>query len=311
MIGKQSIRKQSVGNVKAVAENQLDHFINGRTALPSNGLYLDGSNPKNGRVISRVARGNAADVDAAVRAAEFALTAWRNMRPSARGRILNEIARKIRERINDFTVIECRETGKSASMAKAEIEATAQYFEFYGGLVNAIQGNTIDIGVGYHSYTRREPFGVVGAILPWNAPLNQAGRACAPALAAGNTVVAKPSEATSGSLLELARMAVEECGLEAGVFNVVTGLGKEAGESMVQGRAQADLHRFSTRWPRDRPNRRRTDFTTDLGTRREIAGHRICRCGSGGGGAGGPKRLSPSRRTNLPDGRPGSRRDHL
>lgn len=212
---------------------QLDHFINGQSVPPNSGIYLDGYNPRNGQTISRVARGNAIDVDAAVDAARVALPVWRDLRPSVRGRILTEIARKIREHLAKLAAIECRETGKSVPMAKIEMEVTAQYFEFYGGLVNAIQGNTIDLGVGYHSYTRREPFGVVGTILPWNAPLNQAGRACAPALAAGNTVVAKPSEATSGSLLELVRIAVQECGLPAGVFNVVTGLGKEAGESLV------------------------------------------------------------------------------
>lgn len=217
-----------------VAMIQLDHFINGRFAPPNDGRYLDGFNPRNGQIVSRVARGSEVDVHAAVAAASDALAAWRNLRPSARGRILAEIARKIREHISGLAAIECRETGKSAPMAKIEIEVTAQYFEFYGGLVNAIQGNTIDLGRGYHSYTRREPYGVVGTILPWNAPLNQAGRACAPALAAGNTVVAKPSEATSGSLLELVRIAVEECGLPPGVFNVVTGLGREAGESLVR-----------------------------------------------------------------------------
>ena len=77
----------------------------------------------------------------------------------------------------------------------------------------------------YHVYTRRDPFGVVGVILPWNAPLHQAARAIAPALATGNTVVAKPSEHTSGSLVELARIAVEEGGLPAGVFNVIVGKG--------------------------------------------------------------------------------------
>src|SRR5205823_2049666 len=113
-----------------------------------------------------------------------------------------------------------------------EVEVAAQYFEFYGGLVNALGGETIDLGPGYHSYTRREPFGVVGVILPWNAPLNQAARAAAPALAAGNEVVAKPSEFPSASLLEVARMAVD-CGLPAGALDVVTGTGPEAGAALV------------------------------------------------------------------------------
>src|SRR5207245_10122374 len=111
-------------------------------------------------------------------------------------------------------------------------EIAAQYFELYGGLVNALGGETIDLGPGYHSYTRREPFGVVGVILPWNAPINQAARAAAPALAAGNVVGAKPSEVTSATLLEVASIAVE-CGLPAGALNVVTGTGPAPGPALV------------------------------------------------------------------------------
>ncbi len=148
--------------------------------------------------------------------------------------MLVEIARQIRANAGDLAVIECRETGKSTVQAKAEVELSAQYFEFYGGLVNAITGDNINLGAGYHSYTRREPFGVVGAILPWNTPINSVGRSCTPALASGNTVVVKPSEATSGSLLALARIAVDDCGLPRGVLNVVTGSGAEVGEAIVR-----------------------------------------------------------------------------
>src|SRR5207249_5780327 len=143
-----------------------------------------------------------------------------------------EIARRIRERQQDIVGLEVLETGKPAWQAPFEVEVAAQYFELHGGLVNALGGETIDLGPGYHSYTRREPFGVVGVILPWNAPINQAARAVAPALAAGNVVVAKPSEFTSASLLELASMAIE-CGLPAGALNVVTGTGPEAGAALV------------------------------------------------------------------------------
>jgi aldehyde dehydrogenase (NAD+) len=215
---------------------RLEHFINGVTSPPASSAYVEGFNPASGAVISQVARGTAADVDAAVAAAKAALPAWRDMRPIARGRILTEIARAIRAHADELAAIERRETGKAAAQAKGEIEGVALYFEFYGGLATAIQGDQINLGDGYHSYTRREPYGVIAAILPWNAPLNQAARACSPALAAGNTVIAKPSEATSGSVLELARIAVQECGLPKGVFNVVTGLGKEAGEPLVSHR---------------------------------------------------------------------------
>src|SRR5207247_5290874 len=124
--------------------------------------------------------------------------------------------------------LEVLEAGKPVWQAPFEVEIAAQYFELYGGLVNALGGETIDLGPGYHSYTRREPFGVVGVILPWNAPINQAARAAAPALAAGNAVVAKPSEFTWASLLERARMAVD-CALPGGAPNVVTGTGPAAG----------------------------------------------------------------------------------
>jgi aldehyde dehydrogenase (NAD+) len=215
---------------------RLDHFIAGQFRPPASGRYLEDFDPVTGRKIADVARGDASDVDSAVAAAKEAFPAWRDRRPIERGRILSEIARKIRDRMADLCAIERAETGKPAFQAPIEIEVAAQYFELYGGLVNAMPGEAIDLGAAYHSYTRREPFGVVGVILPWNAPLNQAGRGLAPALAAGNAVVAKPSEFTSGSLLELARLAVEECGLPPGVVNVVTGTGPEAGAALVSHR---------------------------------------------------------------------------
>jgi aldehyde dehydrogenase (NAD+) len=214
-------------------KRRWSHFIEGRPTLPRSGRYLDDYDPLTGEAIAEVARGDAADVEIAVAAARAAFPEWRDRRPVERGRILTEIARKIRDKRAELVALERLETGKPAVQAPFEIEVAAQYFELYGGLVNAIHGDTIDLGAGYHSYTRREPFGVVGVILPWNAPLNQAGRAIAPALAAGNTVVAKPSEFTSTSLLELARIAVEECGLPPGALNVVTGTGEEAGAPLV------------------------------------------------------------------------------
>jgi aldehyde dehydrogenase (NAD+) len=214
-------------------KRRWNHFIAGQATLPRSGRYLDDYDPLTGEAVAEVARGDAADVDAAVAAARAAFPAWRDRRPVERGRILTEIARKIREKRAELEALERLETGKPAVQTPFEIEVAAQYFELYGGLVNALQGETIDLGAGYHSYTRREPFGVVGVILPWNAPLNQAGRGVAPALAAGNTVVAKPSEFTSASLLELARLAVDECGLPPGILNVVTGTGEEAGASLV------------------------------------------------------------------------------
>jgi len=209
------------------------HFIGGRSVRPANGCYLNNYAPATGKVIGRIASGDAIDVDAAVTSSAASFHAWRDMRPMARGRIMVEIGRMIREKAAYLAGLEADETGKSAAQAATEIEMSAQYFEYYGGLANIFFGEVINLGAPYHSYTRREPYGVVAVILPWNAPLNQAARAIAPALAVGNVAVAKPSEETSSSAVALARLAVEECGLPPGVVNVVLGTGKEVGEPLV------------------------------------------------------------------------------
>lgn len=208
------------------------HFIGGTDRAPGTGRYVEGCDPRTGATISRVGCGDAADVAAAVQSADAAFLAWRGMRPLARGRILTRVAQLIRANAEALCAIECLETGKSRVLGAAEVEGSAQYFELYGGLAVSDGGDTIALGTGYHSYTMREPYGVVGIIVPWNGPLNQASRSAAPALAVGNTVVLKPSEVTSGSALMLARLLLE-AGLPAGVFNVVTGIGPEAGEALV------------------------------------------------------------------------------
>jgi aldehyde dehydrogenase (NAD+) len=212
---------------------QWDNYIDGRSEHPASGDYLSSFDPCAGAPVARVASSGQADIDRAVQAASAACAAWRNRRPIERGRILLAIAAKIRQNSDHLSAMERSETGKPAWQAPMEIEIAAQYFEFYGGLANLFQGEKIDLGAGYHAYTTREPYGVVGVITPWNAPLNQAARAIAPALSAGNTVVAKPSEFTSGTTVELARLAAEECGLPPGVLNVVLGTGAGCGAALV------------------------------------------------------------------------------
>jgi len=216
------------------AMNQWNHYINGAPAKPASGAYLSEFDPRTGQESLTIARGNADDVNAAVAAAQQAWPEWRDRRPIERGRILMRIAHKIREHSAELIRIDQSETGRTAAASGADVETAALYFEFYAGLVNVGHGSVIDLGSGYHSYTRHESFGAVAIILPWNAPLNQAGRGIGPALATGNTVVAKPSEFTSVTTLEVARIAVEECGLPPGVLNVVTGLGAEVGTALVE-----------------------------------------------------------------------------
>ncbi len=208
------------------------HFIDGSFVIPQNAETLNEYDPRSGQPHYRITRGTPADVARAVDAAQRAQPAWQDLKPLQRGRQLIKIAHALREEAERFAEIEQRETGKSMPVARAGIETAIEYLEFYGGLAPSLEGESIDVGPERLCYTRREPFGTVGVILPWNGPLNQATRAIAPALAAGNTVVAKPSEFTSVSLLEFARLAVE-AGLPHGVLNVVTGLGNEVGEAIV------------------------------------------------------------------------------
>ena len=211
---------------------RLDSHIGGHAVPPTGGRYSDKYDPRTATKMQEVARSQPPDLDRAVAAASGALAAWRALRPAARGRILVDVGRALRTHGAHLGEIESLETGKPGHEMATLVDLTAQFFEYYGGIVHLADGERIDVGPLYHAYTRREPFGVVGVILPWNAPLHQAARAIAPALAAGNTVVAKPSEHTSGSLVELARIA-ERAGLPAGVFNVIVGQGSVIGPAMV------------------------------------------------------------------------------
>ncbi|MBU2667210.1 aldehyde dehydrogenase family protein [Actinoplanes bogorensis] len=174
-----------------------------------------------------------ADVDTAVTTAAAAAHGWRHTASFDRGRVLMAVARRLLAELDDLAELETAETGKPLALAEAEIRGAAEYFEFYASLVHLPAGDVIDVRPDLHVYTIREPFGVVGIITPWNLPLNQATRAVAPALAAGNVVVVKPAETTSRTTLALARLATEE-GLPDGVLNVVAGPGSSVGTAIVE-----------------------------------------------------------------------------
>ena len=212
---------------------QLEHWIAGRSTRPSSGEYLTAHNPLNGAPTTALAAGDADDAATAVAAATAAASAWRRQKPIQRGRLLMRLSQAILDDSLELESRERAETGKPAWQVPMEVQGAAGYFEFYGGLVNSFQGETIDLGPDYHCFTRREPFGVVGVITPWNAPLNQAARAIAPALAAGNVIVLKPSEFTSSTSIRLAELATE-VGFPDGVFNVVTGTGAGVGVPLIE-----------------------------------------------------------------------------
>jgi aldehyde dehydrogenase (NAD+) len=206
-------------------------FIDG-VSTPVDTPVFQPLNPATGLGYAEVSSGTAVEVDLAVRSAERAFHAWKLTKPVDRGRILYKVAEAIRGNIDELAALETQDIGQPISLSIVDAEAAARYFEFFAGAVDKVHGETLPLGPDYHSYTERVPFGVVGHILPWNAPLQQVARGVAPSLAVGNTVVVKPASETPLSTLALARIA-SEGGLPAGVFNVVPGSGREVGMAIV------------------------------------------------------------------------------
>ncbi|MGH2909947.1 MAG: aldehyde dehydrogenase family protein [Solirubrobacteraceae bacterium] len=172
-----------------------------------------------------------ADVEAAVAAARAAHRAGEWRVPVNRSRALAGLARTIEKRGEELAELECRDTGKPISQARADVTATVRYFDFYAGAADKLLGTSIPLGPGFVDFTVREPWGVCGQIIPWNYPMQVLARCAAPALAAGNAVVLKPSEHGSVTPLRIAELAWE-AGLAEGLFGVVTGHGP-VGEALV------------------------------------------------------------------------------
>lgn len=212
---------------------RFDHLVDGRPAPPASGRYLTGYDPRVAAPAFAFARGDRADVDAAVRSARDAFPAWRERSPSERAQVLFDSAEVVLRHAGALAELEGTETGKPTATVESGVRVVADYFRFYAGVLAAFRGQALDLGPGRHAYTRREPYGVVADILPWNSPLLQLGRSLPAAIGVGNTVVAKPSEFTSAGSVELVRLLTEEAGLPAGVCNVVLGTGVEVGEALV------------------------------------------------------------------------------
>ncbi|MGD0187525.1 MAG: aldehyde dehydrogenase family protein [Roseiarcus sp.] len=207
-------------------------FIDGRWVAPATGNVLPLEDPSRGAQIGAIARGGAADIDAAVAAAERALAGpWGRLTATERGRLLSKLGELIRARADDLALIEAIDVGKPLKQARADALAMARYMEFYGGAADKVMGETIPYLDGYTVYTLRQPHGVTGHIVPWNYPMQIAGRSVGGALAMGNACVLKPAEEACVTTLALAALA-EEAGFPAGALNVVPGLGEEAGAAL-------------------------------------------------------------------------------
>lgn len=207
-------------------------FIGGAWVAPVGGETLALENPSDGSEIARIARGQQADVDAAVQAAEAALVGeWGRKTAVERGRILTRIGQLVLERVDVLARLEATDVGKPLKQARADAVALARYMEFYGGAADKIHGETIPYLDGYTVYTLREPHGVTAHIVPWNYPMQIIGRSVGAALTMGNAAVLKPAEDACLTALAFAKIA-EEAGLPAGALNVVPGLGEEAGAAL-------------------------------------------------------------------------------
>src|ERR1700691_4762146 len=204
-------------------------FIDGRWVEPQTGKRLPIEDPSRGVEIGAIARGEAADIDAAVEAASQALGgAWGKLTATERGRLLLKLAELITERVDELAHIEALDVGKPLKQGRADAVAMARYMEFYAGAADKVMGETIPYLDGYTVYTLREPHGVTGHIVPWNYPMQIAGRTVGAALAMGNACVLKPAEEACLTSLALADLA-REAGFPAGSLNVVPGLGEAAG----------------------------------------------------------------------------------
>jgi acyl-CoA reductase-like NAD-dependent aldehyde dehydrogenase len=210
-------------------------FVGGAWVSSHSGTDYGVLNPATGQVLARVQKGDAEDARAAVDVAKraFESDAWKSMDPSKRGRILYKVATTLRERSNDFARLETMNNGKPFVQAKVDMAQSARHFEYFAGMADKIQGSTIPVPGNRLDYTVKEPLGVTAHIVPWNYPLVMAARSIAPALAAGNTVVAKPASFTPLTLLKFAELC-KEAGLPDGVMNVITGGGDEVGGALAK-----------------------------------------------------------------------------
>ena len=212
---------------------ELKSFVNGQYVTSQSGETMDIINPSTGQVYATAPKSNAADVDTAYKAADKAFEEWSQTTPAERQLALFRIADALEARVEEMADVESENTGKPrAALPADEILLSADQIRFFAGAARNLQGlATAEYAKDHTSSIRREPIGVIGQVTPWNYPLNMATWKFAPAIAAGNTVVLKPSDTTPASTLLLAEIASEF--LPKGVFNVITG-DRDSGRALIE-----------------------------------------------------------------------------
>src|SRR5580700_7295812 len=215
---------------------QYTLFIDGRRTEAASGRRYDSVDPYLGRPWASAADGAAADVDLAVAAARRALAGpWGQLTGFGRAALMRRLAELIARDADLLAETETRDTGKLLREMRGQVAGLPAWYTYFAGLADKLQGETIPVDKpNFLVYTRHEPAGVVGAIVPWNSPLLLLSWKLAPALAAGCTMVAKPAEQTSASTLEFARLVIDKTDLPKGVFNVITGYGERVGAALAR-----------------------------------------------------------------------------
>ena len=232
---------QASSAVQSFVGQEHKLLIGGEWVAAESGKTFEVTNPANGEFLANVSEGDAADVKRAVAAARQAFESgpWPAMTPSERGKLLWKLADLLETHVDEFAEIESLDNGKPRAVAAAaDVPLAVDLFRYMAGWATKIEGNTIPISVPYmpgaefHSYTLREPVGVVGQIIPWNFPLLMAAWKLGPALATGCTIVLKVAEETPLSALRLGQL-IQAAGFPAGVVNMITGFGETAGAALA------------------------------------------------------------------------------
>ena len=210
-------------------------YIDGKWVEPHSGRYLESYNPSTSEAWYEAPDADAEDVDRAVKAAQRALVnpEWRRLTPTERGQMIHRFADLLAANAAKLGEIDTRDNGRLLGVNTGGVEELADVYRYFAGMADKLQGNVIPVDkLDTLNYTTFEPIGVVAAIVPWNSPLGLLTAAFAPSLAVGNTLVVKPSEHTSASSFEFAKL-VEEAGFPPGVINIVSGYGETTGQALI------------------------------------------------------------------------------
>ncbi|MET0242634.1 MAG: aldehyde dehydrogenase family protein, partial [Flavitalea sp.] len=214
-------------------KDKYEHFIDGKWVAPESGAYFDNVSPIDGKVFTQAARGNAKDIEKAVEAAQKAFLSWGKTAASHRSNLMLKIAQVIEDNLEMLAVVETIDNGKALRETRAaDLPLVVDHFRYFAGVIRSEEGTISEHDETTVSINLHEPIGVVGQIIPWNFPLLMATWKIAPALAAGCCVVVKPAEQTPTSIMVLMELIGDI--LPAGVLNVVTGFGPEAGKPLAQ-----------------------------------------------------------------------------